>query len=236
MALQKLTIFYEDSTGNFPASNQIQVQFNPEKYSLTKGVQLAEIGIPGLDSPVLQFVRGQNEKITLELFFDTTDFGIVDNPVDVRAQTVQIYDLLKIDSETHAPPRCMLSWGDGGQLFSFGSSGPGPYPRCVVESVSEEFNLFSPSGIPLRAKLNVTFREYKTIEQQLSENPRHSPDRTKVTTVQRGQTLSYIAWKVYGDPTQWRPIADANNLANPRLLPPGTQLLIPSLTPSGAST
>jgi hypothetical protein len=232
MPLQKLTISYEDSSGFFPDSNQIEVQFNPEKYSLTKGVQLAEIDIPGLDSPVLQFIRGQNEKITLELFFDTTDLGMVDNVEDVRNQTVQIYDLLKIDSETHAPPRCMLSWGDGGQLFSFGSS---LSPRCVVESVSEEFNLFSPSGIPLRAKLTVTFREYKTIEEQLAEIPKHSPDRTKVRTVQRGETLSYIAWKVYGDPEKWRPIADANNLDNPRLLAPGTKLLIPSLTPSGAS-
>ena len=235
MSLQKLTIAYEDATGAFPLSNRIQGQFNPEKYSLTKGVQLAEIGIPGLDSPVLQFVRGQNEKITLELFFDTTEFGMVDNVQDVRNQTVQIYDLLKINPETHAPPRCMLSWGDSAQLFSFGSSGPGYYPRCVVESVSEEFNLFSPSGIPLRAKLNVTFREYKTIQQQLSENPKHSADRTKVQTVQRGQTISYIAWIVYGDPAQWRPIADANNLANPRLLVPGMQLVIPNLTTSGAS-
>jgi Contractile injection system tube protein/LysM domain len=232
MALQKLTIVYEDSTGNFPDSNIVQAQFNPEKYTLTKSVQLAEIGIPGLDSPILQFVRGQNEKINLELFYDTTDSGMVDGAVDVRGQTVQIYDLLKIDPETHAPPRCMLSWGDAGQLFSFGSS---LNPRCVLESVSEEFNLFSPSGVPLRARLTVTFREYKTVEEQIAENPKHSADRTKVQTVQRGQTLSYIAWAVYGDPTQWRPIADANNLANPRLLVPGMQLLIPSLTTTGAS-
>jgi LysM repeat protein len=232
MALQKLTIVYEDSTGRFPDSNTIRAQFNPEKYTLTKGVQLAEIGIPGLDSPVLQFVRGQNEKITLELFFDTTDSGMVDNALDVRKRTVQIYDLLKIDPETHAPPRCMLSWGDAGQLFSFGSS---LNPRCVLESVSEEFNLFSPSGVPLRARLTVTFREYKTIQQQLTEKPKHSADRTKVQTVQRGQTLSYIAWTAYGDPAQWRPIADANNLANPRLLVPGMQLIIPNLTTSGVS-
>jgi Contractile injection system tube protein/LysM domain len=232
MPLQKLTIQYEDSSGFFPEENRIEVQFNPEKYSLTKGVHFAEIDIPGLDSPVLQFVRGQNEKISLELFFDTTDLGMVDNVEDVRNQTVEIYDLLKIDSETHAPPRCMLSWGDGAQLFSFGSS---LNPRCVVESVSEEFNLFSPSGIPLRAKLTVTFREYKTIEEQLKEIPKHSSDRTKVRTVQRGETLSYVAWKVYGDSEKWRPIADANNLDNPRLLAPGTKLLIPSLTPSGAS-
>ena len=232
MPLQKLTIVYEDSTGNFPDSNQIEVQFNPEKYSLTKAVQIAEIGIPGLDSPVLQFVRGQNEKITLELFYDTTEFGMVDDPVDVRLRTVEIYDLLKINSDTHAPPRCMLSWGDGGQLFSFGSS---LNPRCLVESVNEEFNLFSPSGIPLRAKLTVAFREYKTIEEQLAESPKFSPDRTKVRTVQRGESLGFIAAKVYGDPTRWRPIADANNLDNPRLLMPGTQLIIPSTTTPGAS-
>src|SRR5215469_6161210 len=153
MALQKLTILYEDATGHFPdaPSNRIEVRFNPEKYSLTKGIQLAEIGIPGLDSPILQFVRGQNEKITLELFFDTTEYGMVDNPQDVRKQTGKIYGLLKINPETHAPPRCKLIWGDGRQFFSFGSSLPDP--RCVVESVNEEFYLFSPSGIPLRAKL-----------------------------------------------------------------------------------
>jgi Contractile injection system tube protein/LysM domain len=234
MSLQKLTITYEDANGKFDnPANRIEAQFNPEKYSLTKGVHFAEIDIPGLGSPILQFVRGLDEKITLELFYDTTDSGMVNKPRDVRQKTVKIYDLLKINSATHAPPRCKLSWGDGGQLFSFGSS---LNPRCVVESVSEEFNLFSPSGIPLRAKLNVTFREYKTIEDQLEEKPKHSPDRTKFRTVQRGETLSYIAWTVYGDSTQWRPIADANTLANPRLLIPGTQLRIPSLTSSGAST
>jgi len=88
MPLQKLTIQYEDSSGFFPEENRIEVQFNPEKYSLTKGVHFAEIDIPGLDSPVLQFVRGQNEKISLELFFDTTDLGMVDNVEDVRNQTV----------------------------------------------------------------------------------------------------------------------------------------------------
>src|ERR1700760_2260397 len=102
MPLQKLTIQYEDSSGFFPEENRIEVQFNPEKYSLTKGVQIAEIDIPGLDSPVLQFVRGQNEKITLELFYDTTEFGMVNDPVDVRFRTVEIYDLLKINSHTHA--------------------------------------------------------------------------------------------------------------------------------------
>jgi hypothetical protein len=215
----KLTIRNEET------KDSIQVSFNPEKYTLNKGVQIAEIAIPGLDSPVLQFVRGQNEKITLELFFDTTESGMVDNVKDVRQYTSKIYDLVKINKKTLAPPRCTLSWG--GQLFSFGSS---LSPRCIVESVSEEFNLFSPDGIPLRAKLNVTFREYKTIEEQLHETP-HSPDRKKVRIIQRGQTLSHLAAQEYQDPGLWRLIADANNIDNPRRIAPGTSLVIPPAIP-----
>lgn len=221
MAFQRLKIKPE-------VGAEFEVLFNPERYSLNKGVQYAEIGIPGLDSPVLQFVRGQNEKITLELFYDTTDRGMVDNVTDVRTETVKVYDLLKILPETHAPPRCSLHWGTGGQLFSFGSSLD---PRCVLESLSEEFSLFSPDGVPLRAKLNATFREYKTIDEQVKENPRHSADRTKVVTVQRGQTLSLLAYRAYGDPDQWRRIADANGLDNPRIVPPGTTLRIPAALP-----
>lgn len=230
MALAKLTILRVDGSGGFSGSNRIEVLFNPERYTLNKGVQIAEIGIPGLDSPVLQFVRGQNEKMTFELFFDTTDFGMVAPVKDVREETGKIYSLLKIDPETHAPPRCKLMWGDGGQLFSFGSSLD---PRCLLESVSEEFDLFSPGGVPLRAKLNVTFREYKTIEEQLKETPRHSADRTKVRTVRLGETLSWIAWEEYRDPGEWRLIAEANSLPNPRYLNAGDRLIIPRHPASG---
>ena len=97
MAFKKLKITPE-------VGNEFEVLFNPERYTLSKGVQYAELNIPGLDSPVLQFVRGQNEKVTLELFYDTTDRGMVGNVTDVRTETVKIYDLLKILPSTHAPP------------------------------------------------------------------------------------------------------------------------------------
>jgi hypothetical protein len=213
---EKLTIQSDDLGKAFT------VLFNPERYTLNKGVQIAEIAIPGLDSPVLQFVRGQNEKVTMELFFDTTQFGMLDNVRDVRTETRKIYELVKINRETHAPPRCKLYWKD--QLFSFGSS---LFSQCIVESVNEEFNLFSPSGVPLRAKLNVTFREYKTIEQQLKETPKHSSDRRKVCVLGRGMTLSHLAAKEYDDPGEWRLIAEANNVENPRLVAPGTKLAVP---------
>ena len=216
MTPEKLIISSED------IGTEFEVLFNPERYTLTKGVQIAEINIPGLDSPVLQFVRGQNEKVTMELFFDTTQFGMLDDCRDVREETSKIYELVKINRETHAPPRCQLFWN--GQLFSFGSS---LFSRCVVESVSEEFNLFSSTGVPLRAKLNVTFREYKTIEEQVQETPKHSSDLQKVRILGRGETLSHLAWTQYDDPGEWRLIADANDVDNPRLVPAGTRLSVP---------
>jgi nucleoid-associated protein YgaU len=223
MSLEKLTIITE-------LGNTIKALFNPEKYTVSKSVQFAEIGIPGLDSPVVQYVRGQNERITMELFFDTTDNGMVDNVVDVRTKTLAIYKLLKVNTDTHAPLRVLLKWGDAGQLTSFGTSIP---PWLVLESVSEEFTVFSPSGVPLRARLQVAFREAWTIEEQLQETPRHSSDRTSLRRAKRGETLSHIAAEEYNDPREWRAIADANDLGNPRFLEPGMLLTIPRNTSEG---
>src|SRR3954469_24519198 len=111
MTPAKLTIIPE--TGP-----EIRALFNPERYTVSKSLQLAEVAIPGLDAPVVQYVRGQNEKISMELFFDTTDAGMVDPVVDVRTQTARVYQLVKVDGELHAPPRVQLGWGTSGQLTS----------------------------------------------------------------------------------------------------------------------
>jgi hypothetical protein len=176
MPLEKLTILPENN-------GPIQALFNPERYTVSKSVQLAELAIPGLDSPVVQYIHGQTEKISMELFFDTTDFGMVDPATDVRSLTAAVYQLLKVDGNLHAPPRVQLAWGVAGQLTSYGAS---ISPWLVLESISEEFSLFSPGGVPLRAKLNVSFREAWTISQQLQVTPREKRCarlRTKSTTI-----------------------------------------------------
>jgi Contractile injection system tube protein/LysM domain len=224
MPFAKLTIITEDG------STEIDALYNPEKYTVNKGVQYAEIGIPGLDEPVLQFIRGQNEKVTLDLFFDTTEQGMVDNVVDVRTLTLPVYSLLKVDTNTHAPPRFTIEWGSGQSLFGQGNTSS----LCVMESMNEEFSLFAPTGEPLRAKLTVTIRMAATVTLQFQETPRNSPNRTTVVMVVRGQNITDIAYQQYGDPTQWRPIAEANGISNPRFLDPGTTLTVPSL-PGGNS-
>ena len=47
-------------------------------------------------------------------------------------------------------------------------------------------------------------------------------------TVQRGDTLSAIAKRFYGHAGEYRRIAEANNIANPDLIHPGQQLVIPA--------
>jgi len=56
-----------------------------------------------------------------------------------------------------------------------------------------------------------------------------SPDRSRSHVVQRGDTLSGIAGRLYDNPGDWRPIAVKNGIENPRRLAPGTVLQIPPI-------
>jgi len=222
----KIEVLNEGAAGR-GVRESIDVQFNPTEYTLTKGAQIAEIAIPGIDSPILQFVAGQNEKLTLDLFFDTTlpddthTAGVVKPVTD---HTKRVYQLVKIHAATHAPPKVRFLWGQG---LSF---------VAIVESVTQKFTLFDADGVPLRATLSVTFREYKTLQEQLKELNLQSADHTKRHIVVQGETLAGIAAREYGDPAKWRAIADANpKLGDLRRLAPGRELALPPLesTPGG---
>jgi hypothetical protein len=204
MALEKALITSEGDAA-------IPVLFNPTQYSLDKGNQIAEIGIPGLGAPILQYVRGNTRTLTMELFFDTYE-----QQTDVREYTDKIYGLLGIRSATHVPPVCTFTWG----TFSF---------TGVLERVGGRFTLFLADGTPVRATLSVTFKEFIDVEVEVRRTPTESADHTKTRSVIRGDTLSSIAAAEYGDPAKWRLIADTNRIDNPRVLEPGRVLVIPPL-------
>src|SRR5215213_7367051 len=78
----------------------IVVSFNPTELTFNKGAQLAEISIPGLDSPIIQFVRGQSETLAVDLFFDSTDEGGMGaDAIPVTKATDRFYKLVKIDPD-----------------------------------------------------------------------------------------------------------------------------------------
>lgn len=214
-------------------TTSVDVSFNPNELTFNKGVQLAEIAIPGLDSPIIQFVRGQSETLTVDLFFDSTDEGgMGSGAVPVTVHTDQFYQLIKIDRVTHAPPVCRFVWGSGlpGSNMTGNSStqARGSF-KCVVESVRQKFSLFSPEGVPLRATLSLSLKEYKTLEQQVIEIGKESADHTHAHVVQRGDTVTRIATAAYDDPAPWRAIALHNDIDDPLELELGTILEVPAL-------
>src|SRR6185369_17742345 len=88
-------------------NNVIDFCFNPTEYQLQKSNNFSDIAIPGLESPPIQFVRGNGEKLTVELLADTSD-----TLADVREKYVsKVRDLMKIKPESHAPPIVRFVWG-----------------------------------------------------------------------------------------------------------------------------
>jgi len=226
--LEKATLAVMWKAGTEP----IKVQFNPTEFTLNKGVQVAEVPIPGLDTPLLQFVRGQSETMTVDLFFDTTEEGMGTKASSVTKYTDKIYSLTKIEPGGHTPPICAFIWNarfPGTDVQAQVGSQRRDAFQCIVESVRQRFTLFSPEGVPLRAVLSVTLKEYKTLHEQHWQLNLNSPDRTQSHVVQRGETLSGIAGLHYRRPGQWRAIAAENGIADPRRLATGTFLRVPPL-------
>ncbi|HMF56772.1 MAG TPA: LysM peptidoglycan-binding domain-containing protein [Pyrinomonadaceae bacterium] len=190
----------------------IPLRFNPTEYQLQRANNFAEIAIPGLETPPIQFVRGAGEKLTTEFLVDTSD-----TLEDVRIRYVnKLRALMNINRELHAPPIVRFIWDT--QIF-----------KGVLESLNVTYTLFTPEGVPLRAKLNVSLKEYRPVEIQTKERPTASPDFEKTYVVRRGDNLSSIAAAVYRDAGLWREIAKANGIQDPRTLAPGRVLTLPRL-------
>ncbi|MDZ7268440.1 MAG: LysM peptidoglycan-binding domain-containing protein [candidate division KSB1 bacterium] len=191
------------------------VLFNPEEYTLNQDNNFASQTIPGLSSPLLQFVNGNLRTLDMELFFDTYDNATLPKP-DVRDITNRFIKLMEIDPELHAPPVLRFSWAS----LQF---------RCVLAKATQKFILFWDDGRPVRARLTVTFNEYVDLEREAKRVSRRSADFSKVHIVTQGETLSGIAGKFYENPQMWRPLAIANGISDPRFLAVGQPLRIPAL-------
>ncbi|WP_437758541.1 CIS tube protein [Sorangium sp. So ce1389] len=196
----------------------IDVLFNPTEYTIAQSNQYAEIGVPGLEAPIIQFVRGNSEDLSLELLVDTTDPRA---PRDARVPAERLMELARVAPELHAPPVCTFSWG--GEIL-----------RGVVASANRQFVLFDPDGVPRRIRVTLGVKRYRSLQQQIRDMSRRSPDRTRSVLVREGDTLPAIAAHAYGDPTLWRPIAEHNRIDDPARLTPGRVLEVPPIAPLAA--
>ena len=196
---------------------RIPVQFNPEEYSVSREVNYAQAAIPGLGAPLLQFAHGNMQTLEMELLVDTYEAHTGTTAgSDARVVVRQVTDLMNIDPTSHAPPVLLFTWGS----LSF---------TCVLARVTQKFIMFRPDGVPVRARLNVSFSEYRNADLETREVKRETATSTKAHVVIQGETLSSIAARVYDDATQWRPIAIRNGIDDPMRLTVGRRLLVPLL-------
>jgi LysM repeat protein len=207
-----------------------RVMYNPEELKLEQGNTFAEVGIPGLGTPPVQYVRGKARTLSMELFFDTYETG-----EDVRTRTAPVVALLDKDPRELAPPVLLFSLG----RLQF---------QCVLVDAGQRFTMFLSDGTPVRSTLSVRFQEYVRLEVEIRQglffgSPTVSAAvnaagalvgiSSTVHVTSAGDTLSGLAVAYLGDPALWRLIADANSIVDPFDLGVGRSLVIP---PRGAKS
>jgi nucleoid-associated protein YgaU len=192
---------------NTTTGQRIPVMYNPEQFSLDQGNTFAEIGIPGLNASPVQYLRGKGRTLSMELFFDSYELK-----GDVRQFTDGITGLLATLPATFAPPILLFVMGS----FSF---------RCVLVDAAQRFTMFAIDGTPVRSTLSVRFHEYVDVSVTVETGVFIGPPT--LINITQGATVTGIAATVYGDPSRWRDIANANKIEDPFSLPTGHSLVIP---------
>jgi nucleoid-associated protein YgaU len=217
--LKKATITVLDGADK---GKVISVLFNPTEYSFERTNSFKATAVPGLGSPLLQFVNGEADTLSMELFLD--DYTDPKGPTSLQqkereplaTRLADLSKLLEIDRDLHAPPPVRFNWGP--MEFS-----------AVIEKLGRKVTIFHPDGSPARATLSVSFKEYRTLRQQLEDPRRESADKSKRRVVVGKERLWWIAAREYDDPGEWTRIAVANDLDDPREIAPGDWLILPPI-------
>lgn len=187
---------------------KIPVMYNPTELSDNRSVEYCG------DGSNLQFVRAKRDDLQVSLFFDTYE-----KKTDVRRETGKIMALMKPTEgkgNRKEPPVVQFSWSD---VWFTG----------VIVQLSQNFTMFLESGVPVRARLEVTFQSIFTEKEELESLGLYNC--RKITQVREGDRLDLLAYRETGDPGFWRDIAAQNDIDDPLLFPlttqTGSMLVIP---------
>lgn len=204
----------------------IGVLFNPAEYSFERSNAYKSLPVPGLGTPLMQFVNGELDTLSMELFLD--DYTDPQGPTSRERKEQQpvlrrlkdISRLLEIDRDLHAPPPVRFNWGP----MEF---------TAVIDKLGRKVTRFHPDGTPARATLSTSFKEYRTLRRQLEEPRRESADKSKRRVIVGRDSLWLLASREYSDASEWVRIAEANDLDDPREIKAGDWLIVPPMENPG---
>jgi nucleoid-associated protein YgaU len=100
-------------------------------------------------------------------------------------------------------------------------------PNCNVLRANVSYERFHATGIPLRAKCQITLKEAPLSLPFTNPTSGGLPGREQHVVV-AGENLPQLATRSYGHPGHWRDVARANYIDDPFALKPGDNLFMPA--------
>ena len=195
---------------------------NPAELTVSRSNSWQAGEAKGVNAPELRFQAGQSGTLSLTLTFDTTSDGS-----DVTTHTNRLFALMDVDPglqdadpqrNSGRPPWVQLQWG---HHFSF---------KAIIERLQVRYTYFADSGMPLRARVDVTLKQFKDERERPLQNPTsHTEQLHHVHRYVHGETLDRVAATYYGDAGRWRLLAEANGVVDPLRIAPGTLLAVPEI-------
>src|SRR5262249_18730740 len=184
--LEKLTIIGYSDDQLTQTVGQYVVQINPEKYGRQYSTKMSCKPTLNTGGVTNKFVVQEPQDLSLEFYIDAT--GVVDaanassTPTVVKDEIGKIMDVVYCyNRNIHSPNYLKVLWGH----LCF---------KCRLDSMDIEYLLFTPAGVPLRAKLNTKFVQYNSPQELELTARKCSPDLTHSRTVVAGDTLPHLCF------------------------------------------
>jgi hypothetical protein len=147
------------SIASLDTSIQVDAQYNPKELQVDKTVpwqkksqanKTQETGIQ------LEFTGAEGRSLTLELLFDGFETkSSVAGKVETLNTMASVLEPGSADETKRRPHLCVVTWGTTVPTF-----------KCVIESLSVKYTMFSDQGVPLRATCTVKLKEADTVTGQ----------------------------------------------------------------------
>ena len=211
--LEKLRILAFRDKELHSKSGEFTLQINPETYAHKSQVWYARTYGSDTAGTMQKFRSYHPETLSFSFVLDAT--GPVPGVRDVAREIAALRDVVyDYHGSIHSPYYLKLLWG----RLAF---------KCVMASLDVDYQLFAPSGKPLRAKLNASFKQHETTQDLARKADKKSADLTHVKTVVAGDTLPLLAEQVYDQPDLYMNVARFNDLNDIMHLAPGFALRLP---------
>lgn len=211
--LSKLRIeAYSDKEYRIPSGLWI-AQINPERYSTDYRTHFTEDRGIDSSSVVSRYQSQAPQRLSFDFTLDASKSVSGLNEVALEAEALKAV-VYNYNGESHSQNYLKVIWGT--LIF-----------QCMLEHLNVEFVRFDPSGVPIRAKVQTSFKQHQTPEQIARRANKKSADLTHSRVIRQSMTLPHVCFEIYQDPEYYAAVARANDLDDLSRLMPGTHLRLP---------